>query len=102
MEVFCVMRNADFTEGRGPMRLDRIFLNRDDAVDYMDSQPGVMGRRAKWSEEKVGGDWRLEPKIVHEGKWAKEEADKEETRKLLNRLSPRERELLASHFYLNQ
>jgi DNA-directed RNA polymerase sigma subunit (sigma70/sigma32) len=44
----------------------------------------------------------LESKIVHEGKWTKEEADKEETHKLLNRLSPRERELLASHFYLNQ
>ncbi len=44
MRVWAVERNQDMTEGRGPMVLDKLYLNRDAAVDYMQRQRGVMGR----------------------------------------------------------
>lgn len=66
MIVYCVYRNSDMTEGRGPDVLDQIFLNRSDAVKYMDAQPGCMGRRMKWSESKSAGDWHLREFVCHE------------------------------------
>lgn len=43
---------------------DLVFLHREHAEAYIDAQPGVMGRRAKWSERpQVGGvplcDWLI-------------------------------------------
>lgn len=58
MKVYLARRNADMTEGRGPMLIDLCFLHRDDAVKYIDNQSGVMGRRFKWSEQKYG-DWDI-------------------------------------------
>lgn len=57
--IYGVYRNADDIEGRGPMVLDTLFINREDAVLYMDNQPGVMGRRQQWSRKRYG-DWKLE------------------------------------------
>lgn len=43
--VWCVLKNADFTEGRGPMRLHKIFNDIHDAVNYIMSQSGIYGSR---------------------------------------------------------
>lgn len=43
--VWCVMKNADFTEGRGPMQLHKIFKDIHDAVNYILSQEGIYGSR---------------------------------------------------------
>lgn len=58
MVVYLTMRNADRTEGRGPMVNDKCFLDRKKAEKYIDEQPGVMGRRAKWSTQEYG-DWEV-------------------------------------------
>lgn len=42
-KVFVVLKNADFTEGRGPMLLHAIFSKFKDAEDYILAQPGIMG-----------------------------------------------------------
>lgn len=62
--VYLIYRNSDMTEGRGPMILNNKpsgFFNLQDANDYIDQQPGVMGLRSKWSEVKSGGDWEVRP-----------------------------------------
>jgi len=58
MKVYLTYRNADMTEGRGPMVPDRCFSERVFAEHYIDVQPGVMGRRCRWSQEKFG-DWEV-------------------------------------------
>jgi len=63
MKIWQTYRNSDETEGRGPMILDLTFLHKHDAARYIDNQPGVMGRRAKWSNEKYG-DWTMKEVVV--------------------------------------
>jgi hypothetical protein len=58
MNIHLVFKNADMTEGRGPMIFDSAWLSEQAAKDYIDSKPGVMGRLAKWSQEKYG-DWEV-------------------------------------------
>lgn len=72
MIVFAVYKNSDMTEGRGPMVLDKLFLVRKMAVEYANSQKGVMGTspfrdhkrardvaseqyKAKWDDPVCGG-----------------------------------------------
>ncbi len=43
--IFIVNKNADFTEGRGPMRFDSAFRNVDDAVLYILGQVGIYGSK---------------------------------------------------------
>lgn len=57
---YVVFKNSDMTEGRGPMVFDSVWLDAEKAAEYIDKQPGVMGRTAKWSEEKYG-DWEIRP-----------------------------------------
>lgn len=43
--VFAVLKNADFTEGRGPMLLHKIFSSYEAASDYIMAQPGIYGSK---------------------------------------------------------
>ena len=43
--VWVVRKNADFTEGRGPMLIHAIFENDTLAVEYIMTKPGIYGRR---------------------------------------------------------
>jgi hypothetical protein len=65
--VYCVYRNADMTEGRGPMLLDSIWASKELAEDYMDCQQGVMGRQERWSKSK-SHDWEVREFSVHSEK----------------------------------
>lgn len=51
MKVYVVFRNFDMTEGRGPMVLDKIFLDESKARKYMENQSGVMGVKSGWSKQ---------------------------------------------------
>lgn len=44
MNVYAVYRNADMTEGRGPMILEKLFVSRMMAWTYANNQRGIMGR----------------------------------------------------------
>lgn len=71
MIVYGVYTNVDMTEGRGPMMLDQLFLNKEKAITYMDHQLGIMGRHfSKFTNPKTGqpykswtefgvGEWQL-------------------------------------------
>jgi hypothetical protein len=66
MKVYMVYRNADMTEGRGPMVFDRIYLKQAAAIRFIDDQDGLMGRRFKWSEG-VYTDWQVrETNVIEE------------------------------------
>ena len=41
--LFIVTKNADFTEGRGPMVYHKAFRTFDDAVEYVMKQDGIYG-----------------------------------------------------------
>jgi len=60
-KVFVVYFNADMIEGRGPMLFHSVYADRKKAEKFIDKQPGVMGRKVKWSTEKYG-DWTIEEK----------------------------------------
>lgn len=74
IEIYAAYQNADMTEGRGHMVLDRLFANKHDALEYVRNQKGVMGRSPRSSHErKVGetgwegmGDWELRELTVLE------------------------------------
>jgi hypothetical protein len=42
-DIYLVQRNADTTEGRGPMVNDKAFTSLSMAESYVDLQPGTMG-----------------------------------------------------------
>ena len=58
MKIYQTYRNSDDIEGRSPMVPDLAFLHKKHAERYIDEQPGVMGRKSKWSQSKYG-DWEI-------------------------------------------
>lgn len=93
--IFQAYKNADMTEGRGPMVPDIAFSSKQDAIDYIDRQSGIMGRKAKWSQEKYG-DWVVKEITVFD---SFEEADDfkqgETRRKILAKLTDAELKILG-------
>jgi len=95
MKIYQTYYNADMTEGRGPMVPGPAFLNRQHAVEYIDVQPGVMGRRARWSLEKYG-DWDVREIEVHERSLIDAAKERERIKaEALKKLSPTERAALG-------
>ena len=93
--VYGAYYNADMTEGRGPMKLKHLFANEQDAKDYIDMQPGVMGRRNKWSEEKYG-DWKVEKlMVVIQLRFLKDIEEVVDRDKALSKLTKRDKEVLG-------
>ena len=43
--IYIVLKNGDFTEGRGPMSLHKVFADYNKAVTYIKSQSGIYGSR---------------------------------------------------------
>ncbi len=83
------------TEGRGPMIPSYAFLHREHAAAYIDAQEGVMGCRAKWSEQEYG-DWRMKKIEVLEHDYMESEQRKEKVkRQALNKLTQEEKEILG-------
>ena len=100
-KVYAVFKNADMTEGNGPMLLDRVFANRRHAEKYIDEQPGVMGIQRKWSEIKSSSHWRVtEFDVIEEDIIEKEHQEKLEADIALSKLSRKELELLQKYHNL--
>lgn len=49
MKVYVILKNSDFTEGRGPMVLHKIKKTEKSAVDYVMSREGIFGSTQKES-----------------------------------------------------
>jgi len=92
MKIFMVLRNADSTEGRGPMVNKEAFLNRTDAIDYI--QQIYASHHGDQTAEGLikAGWWDIREMELHEGAFdphAKARAS------ALAKLTPAERELLG-------
>lgn len=46
-KVFVVLRNADFTEGRGPMLVDSVYSTMEKAIDYILTRDGIYGSKQR-------------------------------------------------------
>jgi len=49
MKVYVVLKNADFTEGRGPMLLDKVFVTMELARKYVMSKDGICGSKQDYN-----------------------------------------------------
>lgn len=95
MKIYQTYRNSDDIEGRGPVVPDLAFLHKEHAERYVDEQPGVMGRRKKWSQLKYG-DWHI--KEIEVLDYDVIEAGQEKVKRkmaALAKLTPEEKELLG-------
>lgn len=69
-KVFVIMKNSDFTEGRGPMDIHKIKKKEQDAVDYVMSQEGIYGSeqreysRSSYSEVRHFNGYDIAPMDV--------------------------------------
>lgn len=55
--VWIVKKNADFTEGRGPMRVHLIFSNFDGAHKWVMAQSGIYGTPQRQERTSGNGHW---------------------------------------------
>lgn len=98
MKAYVARRNADTTEGRGPMIPDAYFLNKKDAEAHIDPQEGVMGRKApsgRWSQERYG-DWDIVEVEVHASlSEFQENRERQLREEALASLTPRQRRALG-------
>lgn len=94
--IYIAQKNADTTEGRGPMINVCAFFTFEEAAKFVDDKPGVMGRREKWSEKKWGGDWKILPIAVFDNVAEYESEHQEELRQAaLKKLTLEERRILG-------
>lgn len=97
--VFATYRNSDMTEGRGPMVLDKVFSNEDDAYSYINKQDGVMGRRPSNFGQKSWdqmGDWTVRSIVIYASINEADEAYQETLRHTaLSKLTDAEKQALG-------
>jgi hypothetical protein len=103
--VWATYRNADMTEGKGPMVLDKVFLHENDAHTYISGQRGIMGRTpqqfGKTGWENMG-DWKVEPLPVLDGLDESGEYDREmAVRRAYSKLTQEERDAIEFHVRQN-
>jgi hypothetical protein len=95
MKIWQTYRNADDIEGRGPMVPDYAFLHKEHADRYIDEQPGVMGLRGQWSQQKFG-DWSVKAIEVFDFDVIEAGLEKVKLRsKALSKLTPEEKLVLG-------
>lgn len=92
IQYYQTRRISDMTEGRGHMINDLAFTKWQDAADYINSQPGVMGRRRTWTDETWGCDWDILTIDVMDGPF---DIEADARAKALSKLTPDERKLLG-------
>ena len=85
-------RLFDMTEGRGPMINDLAFTEYRHAEAYINSQPGVMGRRCNWTQERHASDWDIQ--TVH-ARTEASDPQEEARQRALAKLTKEERKLLG-------
>jgi hypothetical protein len=83
--VYIVLKNADFTEGRGPMFFHKVFKTRQIAHDYIMQQEGIYGtpqRQSTGLENNYNGYQIISAELQTELLTASEKNDIE--KKILN------------------
>jgi hypothetical protein len=90
--------NADSTEGRGPMVPKSFGFDAEiEALNYINTQPGIMGRRAPgghWSQHM--NDWVIRPIQVLSSASEVMDVERENLKnQALNKLTQAEREALG-------
>jgi hypothetical protein len=95
MKIYQTYRNSDEIEGRGTMVSDLAFLHKEHAARYIDDQPGIMGRKGKWSQMEYG-DWEIIEVNVIEDEFDPEEYKLIKIREnALAKLTDKEKEALG-------
>lgn len=94
--VYAVWRNSDRTEGRGPMVIEDVFLNKQAAENCAVCTGGVMsydhGGEVKELVIKSGDPFAIRAQVIKD----KDNANREELRRqALDKLTPYEQELLG-------
>lgn len=95
MEVVVVKKNADFTEGRGPMLVDKIFDSMEAAEAYIAEQPGIYGSKQGKSRYGEWNGYSTTVMLVYGRENWKEIAEEQERQEALKKLTAREKELLG-------
>lgn len=85
--IYIVFKNADQTEGRGPMMAVEAFEFREHAYNYISS----VTKNDASSEIKQGW-WDIREFVLHSEEFKKEDTERQ---KALSKLTERERELLG-------
>lgn len=66
MTIFLVFKNADSTEGRGPMLFHSAFKTLDLACEFLDTQCGIMGRKCPLERQYGSGRWTMNDHDIQE------------------------------------
>lgn len=99
--VFVVMKNADFTEGRGPMLLHKIFKTGPAAVSYIQKQSGIFGSKqhidyGKHGYYAYGNGYYVEETVVFDTAEDAEQSNiDKEVEQAMRKLTDREKNLLG-------
>lgn len=99
MQVWATWRNSDMTEGKGPMVMDKIFMEQKDAHEYIDGQEGVFGRKPEhgWQNSDMG-DWQVKPLFIMEHLQDGEDYEYQQAvQRAYSKLSPAEKKAIERH-----
>lgn len=103
--VWGAYKNADMTEGRGPLLLDKVFKEERDAHEYINGQSGVFGRKPDagvgWQNSGMG-DWQVKPiRVLEHLADTDEHARRLALQRAMEKLTREEIEALESHMRHN-
>lgn len=99
-KIFIVFRNADFTEGRGPMLFHSAFSDGEEAIRYVEEQGGIYGSPQRVERGKYGyfahaNGYHIKEVALHGSAEDIKKSQEEAARKTaLAKLTARERKLL--------
>lgn len=96
--VAVVMKNADFTEGRGPMVLHKIFDKVEHAEEYISKQEGIYGSKQEKGKYGWNGYSVSIMEVLTDSDSVLREEEEIARKRAMNKLTPRERELLGLKF----
>ena len=93
--IYGAYRNADETEGRGPMRLVLLLADRDEMVKYIEAQPDPWHRHCTWRDNRYG-DWEMrEHRVFQSAEEVDEYAAGEPRRRALAKLTDEDKRVLG-------
>ena len=93
MQVFVVLKNADFTEGRGPMLFHKVFATKKAAHDYIMDQEGIYGSKQGVSSYGYNGYNIREVDVIESYDAGSKKIANEEYEKALQNLKAAEKNL---------
>jgi hypothetical protein len=98
MMVYVIKKDTDMIEGKGAMVIDKIFSNREGAIEYFTTRPNPYGGFHKMVDtgqnHHFDGFYSFDGYYVYE-KYTPEEELKDKRNKILAKLSKEEREILG-------